>query len=120
MTERRAPAIFSTLGKTLQTLLSPLGGMQWPLSARARTALDDLVLGVAVGDVQKAYPLDVLARATSLADTIEGMEVRLILVPGSNFAYAEKGAGERLPAVVTYGATWRAFYPQSEFYSSPR
>jgi hypothetical protein len=116
--ERRVPAVFSALGKTLQTLLSPLGGIHWPLSARPRTALDELVLGVTVGEVQKAYPLDMLARVASLTDIIEGTEVRIVFVPESGFTYAEQAGGERLPSVVTYRATWTAFYPHSSFYQA--
>lgn len=119
MTERRVPAVFSVLGKTLQTLFSPLGGLHWPLRARPRTALDDLVLGVTVGEVQKAYPLEMLARVTSLTDTIEGTGVRIIFVSGGEFAYAEKITGERLPSVVTYRVTWTTFYPHSRFYKAP-
>ena len=116
--ERRVPAVFSALGKTLQTLLSPLGGIHWPLSARPQTALDELVLGVTMGEVQKAYPLDMLARVAPLTDTMAGAEVRLIFGPGSAFAYAEKITGERLPSIVTYRATWTAFYPHSRFYKA--
>lgn len=116
--ERRVPAVFSALGKTLQTLLFPLGGIHWPLSARPQTALDELVLGVTMGEVQKAYPLDMLARVAPLTDTIAGAKVRLIFVPGSAFAYAEKIMGERLPSVVTYRATWSTFYPHSRFYKA--
>lgn len=118
VTERRVPAIFSAVGKTLQTLLFPLGGLHWPLSARPQTALDELVLGVTVGDVQKAYPLDMLARVASLTDTIDGTEVRIVFVPESGFAYAEQTRGERLPSVVTYRATWTTFYPHSRFYKA--
>lgn len=118
MVERRVPAVFSALGKTLQTLLSPLGGMHWPRSARPQTALDELVLGVTVGDVQKAYPLDMLARTVSLTDSIAGADVRLVFVPGTAFAYAETSTGERLPSVVTYRATWTMFYPHSRFYTA--
>ncbi len=116
--ERRVPAVFSALGKTLQALLSPLGGIHWPLSARPRTALDELVLGVTIGEVQKAYPLDMLSRIAPLTDMIAGVDVRLIFVPGSAFAYAEKITGERLPSVITYHATWTAFYPHSSFYKA--
>ena len=118
-TGRRVPAIFSALGKTLQTLFSPLGGLHWPLRTYPRTALDDLVLGVTVGEVQKAYPLEMLARVTSLTDTIEGTGVRIVFVPGGEFAYAEKITGERLPSVVTYRVTWTTFYPYSRFYTAP-
>jgi hypothetical protein len=107
------------LGKTLQTLFSPLGGLHWPLRTYPRTALDDLVLGVTVGEVQKAYPLEMLARVTSLTDTIEGTGVRIVFVPGGEFAYAEKITGERLPSVVTYRVTWTTFYPYSRFYTAP-
>lgn len=116
--ERRVPAVFSALGKTLQTLLSPLGGLHWLLNARPQTALDELVLGVTMGEVQKAYPLDRLARVASLTDTIAGVEVWVVFVPGSAFAYAEKSTGERLPSVVTYRATWTMFSPHSRFYKA--
>jgi hypothetical protein len=116
--ERRVPAVFSALGKTLQTLLSPLGGIHWPLSARPQIALDELVLGVTMGEVQKAYPLAILARTASLTDIIEGTEVRIVFVPESAFAYAEKITGERLSSVVTYRATWNTFYPHSLFYKA--
>lgn len=120
MIERRVPAVFAVVGKALQTLLSPLRGLHWPLSARPQTTLDELVLGVTVGDLQKAYPLDLLARVTPLTDRIAGTDVHLIFVPGSSFAYATTSTGERLPAVVTYRATWRAFYPRSEVYIPTR
>lgn len=116
MIERRVPAVFSVVGKALQTLLSPLSGLHWPLSARPQTSLDELVLGVTVGDIQKAYPLDLLARVTPLTDAIAGTDVRIFFVRGSTFAYATTSTGEQLPAMVTYSATWRAFYPRSAIY----
>jgi hypothetical protein len=118
--ERRVPAVLSAVGKTLQMLLAPLRGLHWPLSARPQTSLDELVLGVTVGDIQKAYALDLLARVALLTDKIAETEVRLVFVPGSTFAYATTSTGARLPAIVTYSATWRALYPRSAFFTPSR
>jgi hypothetical protein len=80
-----------------------------------------MVLGVTVGEEKKAYPLDELKREASLflTDQLGGEEVRLFFTPQSMFAYAENSQGERLPSVVTYRATWFAFYPRSQLYSPP-
>lgn len=44
---------------------------------------------------------------------------RIFFSPTNAFAYAENKQGERLPSVVTYRATWLAFYPHSQIYSAP-
>lgn len=121
LAERRVPAIFSALGKALQTLIPPLRS-QRSSHPQTPSSFSELVLGVTVGEEKKAYPLDELARSTApfTTDTVKGTEVRLFFSPTNAFAYAENKQEERLPSVVTYRATWLAFYPHSQLYSAPR
>ena len=120
LAERRVPAFFSALGQVFHILIAPVHVERRQTSSGTHPSLTDMVLGVTVGDDKKAYPLDTLARRAVpfFPDLIGDTAVRIFFVPPSGFAYAETSEGKRLPSVVTYRATWFAFFPHSQLYSA--
>ena len=125
LANRRAPAVLSSLGKALHALL-PSFGLSSQADPGSQTPLDELVLGVHFQGGVKAYPLDQLEQLAQHAatarlvftDRLENSDIRIFFSPASAFAYAQNTAGQRLPSVVTYRATWFTFYPRSEVLSS--
>lgn len=120
LADRRVPAFFSALGTIFQPLLLPFRLLRWPAHPDPQASFAEMVLGVTIGEERKAYPLDVLAQTASpfLIDTMGETAVRIFFVPQSGFAYAETSEGERLTSLVTYRATWFAFFPHSQLYSA--
>ena len=119
LAKRKAPALLSGIGKVLSALL-PLPSVPHAADPGMREPLSEFVLGMTVGDTRKAYPLDVLVATGNekLKDTVGNEQVTIVFLPDSAFAYAENAPGHRLPAVVTYRATWLAFYPDSQVYAA--
>lgn len=117
LAQRKAPALLSGIGKALSALI-PVPSQPHAADPGMQESLAEFVLGVTAGDKKKAYPLDVLAATdkATLVDTISDEKVTIFFLPESAFAYAQNGQGRRLPAVVTYRATWLAFYPDSQVY----
>ncbi len=118
LADSRAPAFFSALGKVFQPLLLPFSFLRWPLPLDPQSSLAEMVLGVTYKEERKAYPLDTLARVASplLIDTMGETTIRVYCLPHSGFAYAETSEGERIQSLVTYRATWFAFFPRSQLY----
>jgi hypothetical protein len=54
--ERSLSAFFSVLGKALQALIPPLGLSSRAAAPRSQVPPAEMVLGVTVGEEQKAYP----------------------------------------------------------------
>lgn len=116
LVDRRVPALFSALGQVFRPLLRPFSLLGRLTHPPRQSSLAEMVLGVTNAEARKAYPLDILAQTASpfLTDTLGGTSVRIFFVPHGHFAYAETNEGERLPSVVTYRATWFAFFPHSQ------
>jgi len=74
----------------------------------------ELVLGIEVGGVKKAYPFSVLKKSTiPLKDTVAGRAVIIHFHKGSEEAYAEDARGERIPGFVSYWFVWYSFHPDT-------
>lgn len=120
LSNRAFPAVFSaafnSLGWVFKTVFAPL---RLFAGEPDTTRPEDLVLGVDIQGVKKAYPFKVLVQHTSpFTDMVGEEEIRVFFHVDSFFAYAESGQGERLPSIVTYRAVWFSFYPDSQMYQT--
>jgi hypothetical protein len=76
-----------------------------------------IVLGVRMGGVAKAYPLDLLRRPTS--DVVAGHRLRIVPDPDALGA-AVFEQGRQVAATPAYWFAWHAFYPRSLIYAPKR
>ncbi len=75
-----------------------------------------LVLGVRIGGVTKAYPLDELRGP--VRDVVAGRRVLVVPDPDAGSAAAFVN-GRRVAATPVYWFAWRAFYPRTLVYRRP-
>ncbi len=75
---------------------------------------ETLVVGVRVGRVAKAYPLDLLGHP--IHDVVAGRRLRIVPDPRALSA-AVFEHGTRLPATTVYWFAWHAFFPHTLVYS---
>lgn len=77
----------------------------------------ELVIGVEVGNVAKAYPFTELAKGTGLLDDrVNGRAFRVEYSREDNSARILDGDGNVLSTVTAYWFAWMAFHPNSEVY----
>lgn len=81
----------------------------------------ELVLGLDLGDVKKAYPLRELKKAGgTIEEEIEGRKISIVYDAASETAVAMGENGELLPAVTVYWKSWLEFNPQPEIYQAKK
>jgi len=73
----------------------------------------DLVLGVTIGDKQKAYPFPELEKQGLLQfeDEFAGEKLRIEWKPAENTARILDQDNNELPSLIAYWFAWHAFYP---------
>ncbi len=99
---------------------NPLAFFDFPLIKKGIKA-KELVYGVEVGGVRKAYPLKLLkALKTPLKDTVAGVEVTIISDSESGEIRLNGADGEVMAGLITYWFVWNSFYPGTELYSVPK
>jgi len=88
-----------------------------------RFPLKEWVLGVQVGDVHKAYPFSVLARAVNKrgewVDTVAGKKLRIRFDAAHGTAEATDEQGKPWPGTMAYWFAWVAFHPKTEVLQVP-
>jgi len=83
-----------------------------------RVAPKELVMGVLIKGIAKAYPISKIQDFKStepLKDTVAGESI-YIYSGVDQTAYVTDSLGELLPATRMYWFAWSAFYPQSLLY----
>ena len=78
----------------------------------------ELVLGITIGDVQKAYPFKELRKhgESSFADSFGGTELTIEWQEEDKYARAIDSNGEEIPTVIVYWFAWFAFHPDTELF----
>ena len=77
----------------------------------------ELVLGIEVRGVRKAYPFRVLrAAGPPLEDTVSGERITVHFDKESEEAYAVDASGARLVGIVSYWFVWHSFHPDTLVY----
>ena len=78
--------------------------------------MKSLVLGILLGDVAKAYPVERLAESGEIEDDIGTIRVTVRYDAATKRAAIADETGELLPSVVSYWFAWQAFYPETEIW----
>ncbi len=79
------------------------------------------VLGIAVGGIQKAYPLEVLKnRPAQFADEVGDKTVLIHFDRKSKTAWVTNRSGGVLPSTTVFWFAWQDFYPQTQILSKER
>ncbi|MBI5136051.1 MAG: DUF3179 domain-containing protein [Nitrospirae bacterium] len=79
----------------------------------------ELVLGVAIGGVSKAYPFSELERAEgTVTDTLAGRTLTVVFDAGNQTARALDGDRE-IPSVIAFWFAWHAFHPEGAVFTAP-
>lgn len=74
----------------------------------------ELVLGIEVEGVKKAYPFSVLKRSASpIKDRVAKSDVNIYFHKGSEEAWAEDALGKKIPGFVSYWFVWYSFHPDT-------
>jgi hypothetical protein len=77
------------------------------------------VVGLQLGNVQKAYPFSVLKGIRAdLHDEVGGRKVTIRFNSKAEVAYVEDAKGEVVPSITTFWFAWQDFYPNTEIYKS--
>lgn len=85
----------------------------------------ELVVGVIVDGVSKAYPYPELAKASKtssagpIEDSVAGQTLKVHFDPDSGSVNVRNASGEPVPTVISYYFAWMAFYPDSRLFLAP-
>jgi hypothetical protein len=97
--------------------------LMFPVGHRSRAYRNkELVLGVTIGDVHKAYPFKELRKhgEESFGDTVGGTELTIEWRALEKYARAIDAKGEEIPTVIVYWFAWFAFHPGTEIFKNSR
>jgi hypothetical protein len=78
----------------------------------SRIQAKDLVVGINVNGIKKAYPLSKLKTRRPIKDVIEDKEILIYGGPNST-AYITDKEGNLLPGIVAYWFAWSVFNPDT-------
>ena len=79
----------------------------------------ELVLGIRIGGVQKAYPFKELRAhgESSFSDSVGGTKLTIEWQEDDKYARAIDSKGNEIPSVIVYWFAWYAFHPGTEVFS---
>jgi len=94
--------------------------LHFPISAVSdRLGVKDVVVGVAIDNRYKAYPLEALRKAKSAVnDTLAGRRITLHHDAASGATVVTDATGNEIPSLVAYWFAWYAFHPDTEIFAA--
>ncbi len=93
-------------------------GLLLPVShVDSRMDLKEIVIGVRIGDVVKAYPLRDLERVGVISDVIAGVDIRIERDETGFVRVVKKSTGEVLPSTRAFWFLWATHNPMTSVYS---
>lgn len=95
------------------------GSLMFPVANRNREFPNkELVLGINLGGIAKAYPFSELGKhgRGSFDDEIGGRMIAVQWQERDNYAAIRSASGEELPSVIVYWFAWYAFHPNTEVF----
>jgi hypothetical protein len=98
-----------------QGIMFPVGDVRTDLAAK------EMVLGVEVNGVAKAYPISLLERKSgTLKDKIGENPVKLVLSKEGQVIKVLDHQARTIPAIFAYWFAWQAFHPGTEVYAAEK
>ena len=79
-----------------------------------------LVVGVAIGEATRAYPLDLLRKQGSLTDALGERQLILAIDPATDQVTVRDDSGNAIPFVAVYWFVWKGMYPRTGLYAERR
>lgn len=97
--------------RTLGTMF-PVGDVRTDLPAK------EMVLGVEINGVAKAYPMSRLeSKASTINDRVGGNPIQIILSSDGQVVDVTDGRSRSIPVIFAYWFAWQAFHPQTAVYA---
>ena len=80
----------------------------------------ELVIGLSVQGIHKAYPFTELSRTNGdIADSIAGKQVQVYYDSRNRTGRVLAADGSELPSTISYWFAWQAFHPDTGVYTAP-
>ncbi len=95
--------------------------LMFPVNNRSRDYRNkELVLGIRIGGVQKAYPFKELRKhgLESFGDSVGESKVTIEWFKDDGYARAVDGNGEEIATVILYWFAWYAFHPDTAVFQA--
>ena len=97
------------------------GRLMFPVGPRNKAYLDkELVLGIKIDGVDKAYPFKELRQhgETSFGDSVGGKDLTIEWLEQEQYARAIDSNGEEIATVIVYWFAWYAFHPNTAVFQA--
>jgi hypothetical protein len=92
-------------------IMFPVGDVRTDLPAK------EMVLGIEIGGMAKAYPLShLVSGGTRVVDTIGGQRIRIVLSGDGQVEDVLDDQSRSVAAIFAYWFAWQAFHPQTAVY----
>lgn len=92
-------------------IMFPVGDVRTDLPSK------EMVLGIDIEGVAKAYPLSLLKdQDVGFSDRVGGNQIRIVLSPDGQVIDVQDAQGRPIPVVFAYWFAWQAFHPGTEVY----
>jgi hypothetical protein len=93
-------------------IMFPVGDVRTDLQAK------EMVLGIEINGVAKAYPMSLLEnRSTTINDLVGGNPIRIILSTDGQVIEVWDDRSRSIPVIFAYWFAWQAFHPQTAVYA---
>jgi hypothetical protein len=79
----------------------------------------EIVAGVEVGDLAKAYPVDLVRQRKTVMDTIGGQKVTLTYDESTDRISVRTERGLEIEPIVVYWFVWKGIHPETQRYTGP-
>ena len=76
----------------------------------------EIVAGVEVGNVAKAYPVSSLRQHKKMTDTIGGINITIAYDDTTDRILIKTASGEEIEPIVVYWFVWKGIHPETDLY----
>jgi hypothetical protein len=79
----------------------------------------EIVAGVELDDLAKAYPVDIIRQSRKITDTIGSESVTLSWDDSNDQIMVNTASGEEIEPVVVYWFVWKGIHPDTDRFNGP-
>lgn len=76
----------------------------------------ELVAGITINGLSKAYPLRIIRKTGKLEDTLGSVKITVLLDPETDVLKAVDDQGSEIPNVIVYWFVWKGIHPETKLY----
>jgi hypothetical protein len=93
-------------------IMFPVGDVRTDLPAK------EMVLGIEINGVAKAYPMLLLeSKGTTINDSVGGNPIKIVLSTDGQVLEVWDDRSRSIPVIFAYWFAWQAFHPQTAVYT---